>query len=359
MIELPGLWYPKHSAAQSAALLELDSQVFRLRVDGEILDQGEAGTLSFSQRVGNIPRRISFADGSVLVCDDNDRIDQWLAQARHSDQRFNILHRLESQWRWIALSIVLVLGLSAAFVWKGIPWLSGEIAAALPTDVYQSLGTGTLAGLDKWLLAESELPAHRQQQLSGRFEQILAATEHQDYRFKLHFRAIKDLPNAFALPSGDIVVTDELIALAERDEEIDAVLLHEIAHVLQRHGLQRVIHSSAITVIVTLLLGDATSLSGIAVALPTFLLESSYSREQESEADEFALQQMVQQGIDPVHFASIMRKFLATETPAADGKAPLDDDEDSVTEVNNYLSSHPATEQRIQRALEFSRQHQE
>ncbi len=349
MIGLAGQWYPEHSSAQTVAALELDQQTYRLQTDGQVF-RGEQSTLNFSQRIGNIPRHITFADGSVFICEDNDAIDRWLKQVKHHDGRYHLLHRLESQWRWVILSLIVVIVFSLGFIWKGIPWISTEIARSMPVEVYQKLGSGTLGGLDKWLLQDSKLPAEVQDRINQRFERILNSIGQDEYRFQLHFRSMKNLANAFALPSGDIVVTDALVDLAERDEEIDSVLIHEIAHVVQRHGLQQVIHSSALTVIVTLLLGDATAISNIAIALPTFLLKSSYSRQHEAEADDFALEKMVEMGIDPVHFVNMMRKFMALESNTS-GMAENASASDN--EINSYLSSHPATQERIERALDY------
>ena len=338
-------------------MLEFDRQVYRLKVDDRVL-QGSQAKLNFSQRIGNIPRRITLTDGSIFVCEDNDAIDQWLQQTKHSDARFHLLHRLESQWRWVILSVIVVFVFSTGFIWKGIPWISTEIARAMPTRVYQKLGSGTLAGLDKWLLGDSEQPDEVQERINRRFDRILAGIDQNEYQFQLHFRSMKNprtkknLANAFALPSGDIVVTDALIDLAEHDEEIDSVLIHEIAHVVQRHALQQIIHSSALTVIITLLLGDASALPNIAIALPTFLLESSYSRQHETEADNYALEKMVKAGIDPVYFANMMRKFMLLEKEAG---YTLENSTDDGVEINTYLSSHPATQDRIDHALEYAR----
>ena len=350
MTDLAGHWYPEHSSAQAVATLELDQQTYRLQADGQVF-QGKQATLNFSQRIGNIPRRITFSDGSVFVCEDNDAIDRWLGQVHHHDGRFHLLHRLESQWRWVILSLVVVFVFSLGFIWKGIPWISTEIARSMPIEVYQKLGSGTLVGLDKWLLRDSELPDEVQDRINLRFEKILNSIDQDEYHFQLHFRSMKNLANAFALPSGDMVVTDALVALAERDEELDSVLMHEIAHVVQRHGLQQIIHSSALTVIIALLLGDATAISNIAIALPAFLLESSYSRRHETEADDYALEKMVQAGIDPVHFANMMRKFMALE---ANGGAKAENASATENKINSYLSSHPATQERIERALEYA-----
>ena len=57
---------------------------------------------------------------------------------------------------------------NAGFIWKGIPWISTEIARAMPFKVYQKLGSGTLAGLDKWLLEDSNQPDEVQDRINRR-----------------------------------------------------------------------------------------------------------------------------------------------------------------------------------------------
>jgi len=346
-----GFWHPQQSSAQSEAALTLAESGFKLEVDTRVSLQGNNSELEFSQRIGNIPRRIDLPDGSVFVTTENDEVDRWISNSRHGARRSQWLHRLESQWRWIVLAILVVIGSMAGFVWKGLPWVSAEIARELPADVYQKIGTGTLESLDQWLFSETHLSSSEQLEIETRFKRLIQAMDYPDYQFKLHFRAMKKIPNAFALPSGDIVISDALIDLSAFDAELDSVLLHEIGHVVERHSLQQIIHSSTLSVLLTLLLGDATAVSSIAVALPVFILESRYSREHESAADEFALQQMSRTGLDPVHFANMMRKLMQSETIAEDAT----DTAQSVDDINDYLSTHPATEKRIQRALEYSR----
>ena len=50
-----------------------------------------------------------------------------------------------------------------------------------------------------------------------------------------------EIPNALAFPSGDIVLTDKFVQLSKNQDEIDSVLLHEMGHVVHRHGLEMLI----------------------------------------------------------------------------------------------------------------------
>ncbi|MFT5506135.1 MAG: Zn-dependent protease with chaperone function [Gammaproteobacteria bacterium] len=347
MIQLGGLWYPVGSSAQADAKLDLTESRYQLKTSNALTLDGLVSTLEFSQRVGNIPRHISFNDGSQFVTKDNDLIDQWLLSNEHNDGRYHFLYRVESQWRWILVSLLVVIIASGGFFWKGLPWLSNTAAAALPVTVYQKLGDGTLDILDKSFLSPSELKQQEQDTVRQQFNALVKLVGEKEYRFELHFRKMGNLPNAFALPSGDIVVTDQLIHMSSDPEELNAVFVHEMGHVIERHSVQQIIHASAISVMATVILGDVSAISNLAIALPGFIIESSYSRDHETEADDFALTTMIRLNKDPVHFANIMQKFLAFENA---GKVEVD----SEATVGQYFSTHPATGQRIERARELS-----
>jgi Zn-dependent protease with chaperone function len=136
-------------------------------------------------------------------------------------------HPPESQWadglpRWLAVIPILFLaGLIAAYVY-GIPMLAGVVAGRLPMAVAESLRTSTLAALDRDMFQPSAMPSARQQDIQSKFRSLkMPAGSTSTYR--LEFRKSDEIgANAMALPSGIIVVTDGLVALAEDDREFSA-----------------------------------------------------------------------------------------------------------------------------------------
>jgi Zn-dependent protease with chaperone function len=103
------------------------------------------------------------------------------------------------------------------------------------------------------------------------------------------------------------------------------------------------------------LFGDVTATSNIAVALPVFLLESHYSRENETEADHYAFEHMMEAGIDPVHFSTIMEKI--SSAAASDSESnELSSDERDDADLLKYLSTHPSTPERVLQAEKYSRE---
>jgi predicted Zn-dependent protease len=147
------------------------------------------------------------------------------------------------------------------------------------------------------------------------------------------FRAAGGLgANAMALPNGVIIVTDALVGLAGSDGEIIAVLAHEAGHVQERHGLRNVIQSSVVSIVVSWYLGD---INAIIAAAPAALMEAKYSRDLERDADAYAARFLSANGL-PVRLLADILERLDSEHGGSAGST-------------SYLSSHPATAERIQR----------
>jgi Zn-dependent protease with chaperone function len=286
--------------------------------------------------LGRAPRSITLPGGATIETTDFERLAEW--ERRH--QRVGLegwVHALESRWRYAALAAaVLVLVAIVSYVW-GIPIAARAIAFRIPAEVISKLGDETLKAIEHLLdLDPSKLPADRQAVLTGEFDRMVRDLGSAGFRYRLLFRESERTgPNAFALPTGTIVVTDALVKLAERDEEVLAILAHEITHVEQRHGVRAALQNSGVFLLLALLYGDLASVTSIGATLPTVLAESNYSRDFEREADRGAAVYCRQRGwgLDPLRK---MVERLSEEHPDVAG--------------TNWISSHPATEERI-RAL--------
>lgn len=350
---ITGWLYPADSSARSEAGLSASGERFTVTCDGQPAATGSIRELGVSQRVGNIPRKITLPDRSLFETTDNDAVDELLAAAGHRAHRAGILHTLESRWRWVAIALVITLFTGFATVRWGMPWASREMAFAMPASATGIISEQALEILDRTILEESALPETEQQRIRQHFETTLLPLQHETFNYRLHFRRMSDIPNAFALPAGDIIITDRLIELADSQDEIDSVLLHEIGHVVHRHGLQQVLHSSLLTIAIIMISGDVSATGNIAIALPVFLLESHYSRGDETEADQYAFERMMEAGIDPVHFSTIMEKI--SRDPDSDPDSDESDSEKQDTiDLLKYLSTHPSTPERMLQAESYS-----
>jgi predicted Zn-dependent protease len=119
------------------------------------------------------------------------------------------------------------------------------------------------------------------EEMTGRLTSHIADNP---YKFKVSV-VQNDVVNAFALPGGYVVVFTGLIQKADSAEEVAGVLSHEISHVLERHGMERIIKQLGLAAVVTVMLGDQRGLVGLAQQLGMELVTLKFSREQETEAD--------------------------------------------------------------------------
>lgn len=306
----------------------------RLRVTGDGVDFSCAlADVRPSSRVGSARRHLYFADGSQCETDDNDAIDAIFSGVR-AEAPGRLLHHWESRLGYAAAALCITLFLGWAAITYGLPALAKQVAFGLPAATQALVGRDALAVLDQTLLAPTQLPAQRQTQLRAVFSAVTGGLEEAG-NYRLELRAGKRLgPNALALPSGIIIFTDELVELAKNDQELIAVLAHEIGHLRQRHALRHLLQNSATALLVAAVVGDIASITSLAAALPSVLLQAKYSRDFETEADEFALAYMQRNGIAPEAFAAIL---LRMDEKSAAKDAPM------------YLSTHPATRERAER----------
>ena len=294
--------------------------------------------LKVSSRVGNIPRTLMFPDGMIVELDNS--LDEFINEHHNGIDK---AHRLESK-SGIALGAMLfVFVFIFGSVFWGIPWASNALANVLPVQVSVQIGEGALESLDKVFFYETLLNDERQNELQNKFTNLLQENE-EGLEYTLVFRQGGMIgANAFALPDGTIVMTDELVELALDDDEILSILLHEIGHIVHRHSLRQIISHSGLAVLTVMMTGDAVSAGTLMLSLPNVLLESSFSREHESEADEYSKQQMQRLNIKTYHFANIMQRLEEEYLELEEGEGELD----YQAQWLEYFSSHPATAERI------------
>lgn len=310
--------------------------------DGSIIISGDGVSkicllddVSFSPRLGNIPRVITLADNASCHVADNDLIDAFLKMHNQGGSS-SVIHLLESHIVYVLAAVLFTVFFSWGMVVHGVPYLSKQIALSLPADVDRMLGQGTLETMDKIIFTESKVNLNAKENLVLRFEKMKNSIDGAQ-GYKLLFRHGNKIgANAFALPSGIIVVTDELVELSDNDDEVVAVLAHEIGHLEYRHSVRMVLQDSAIAVLVSTITGDPFSTSSLVVALPTILANANYSRDFEREADDYTYQYMTENNMDLTSFATILQKIT-------------EQDEDTESGIADYISSHPATGERTKR----------
>lgn len=171
---------------------------------------------------------------------------------------------------------------------------------------------------------------------------LLTAAGRPDTNFTLTILDTAEV-NAFALPGGYIYVTRGLLALANDTSEIAAVLSHEIAHVTLKHArarINRVRTSQVVDQVVTDVFGGDVETDQ--TANRSKLALAAFSQAQELAADKQGILTSGHAGYDPqaaARFLGIMSRF--SQFSVGD-----------VEQADDFLSSHPSTPDRIQKAIE-------
>jgi predicted Zn-dependent protease len=181
-------------------------------------------------------------------------------------------------------------------------------------------------------------------------DKLVAASEQPNQRYRI---TVLNSPavNAFALPTGHVYVTRGLIALANDSSELASVLSHEMAHVIAQHAAMREDRARQVALVSRVFdnLGTDPDLGALALAKSKIAL-ATFSRAQEFEADGIGVGIAARAGYDPfgaVRFLSSLGRqagFRAAGSRAADPRAP------------DFLSSHPATPERVRNAQTNARQ---
>jgi Zn-dependent protease with chaperone function len=314
-------------ARDVAVTLEDDA---RLVIRGEGVHRELAlREVRISPRLGNSPRYLYLADGARCETRENDAVDALLTSGG------GLVHFLEHHWLTVAAAVLF----SVLFLWAGfehgLPAMARSVAQAVPPEMEARMGQQSLDALDRHLLDDSRLTEVDRERVRSAFLRLTADLKLAG-RVRLELRRADKLgANALALPSGIVVVTDEMVELAASDEELMSVIVHELGHVHHRHILRSILQNSVTALLLAALLGDVTSVTGLAASIPTFLVEQRYSRDFEYEADAYALEWMRAQGIDTRAFAAILQRLADAHGANMEGPA-------------RYLSTHPSMAERIE-----------
>lgn len=341
-----GVWHPPHSSRQvPARLVDIGGTITALSDEDDESDRrlawGIRSDIEISPRVGSVPRRITFGNESVFVTRDNDAVDAYLKG--RGEARSGFVHRLEIvRPRMIAFTAAIIL-LASVIYHYALPALVEVAVMVTPPVVPEMMSAGTLKTLDQVALSPSKLSDDERRTISQSFARLAAHAEGGAGRYKLNFRSGGIIgPNAFALPDGSLVLTDELVKLAGSDTEmVTAVLGHEIGHVEYKHSLRQLYRAAGFAGLVLLIAGDVGSGVQDVLTQGGGLLALSYSRSAEAQADRRSVELMAAAGMDPT---ALSRFFDILENKLNDHSG------------TSMLSTHPGTPERKQAILDHAKE---
>jgi Zn-dependent protease with chaperone function len=144
--------------------------------------------------------------------------------------------------------------------------------------------------------------------------------------------------NAFALPGGKVFMLRGLLDKAQNPDEVAGILAHEFGHLKHHDNMRGLIYNGGTSFLIGLLFGDVTGSSAVIFASRN-LVEASYSREAEANADTFAIEMMHALGRSPKPMAELMFRITGKEGGSG----------------FTILASHPLTEDRLARMTKEDR----
>jgi predicted Zn-dependent protease len=143
--------------------------------------------------------------------------------------------------------------------------------------------------------------------------------------------------NALAAPGGYVVVYRGLLERTASPDELAGVLAHELQHVVLRHSMRGLLREMGTSAAIGLIFGDTSGLAGLAGELGSL----RYQRADEDEADNKGIELMVRAGFEPRAMITMFEK--------------LERESNELPGVLQYLSTHPATRERVARLEERAR----
>ena len=281
--------------------------------------------------LGRVPRKLTWPDGTVFETDDHDGIAQLIG-----DTRGATLHFYEG-FKPRLIGVVAVCLAATWMLWRyGLEIMASVAIAFTPPVMIEQIDIGSMQTID-FTMAE---PSKLSDEVKGEVEQIyrnlvasLPQAEQQKHSFDLLFRDMPGMgPNAFALPGGTMVVTDALVDQFPQSDILAGVLGHEIGHVVEEHGLKRLYRSLSLYLLIAFLAGDTGPILEDVVLEGNLLLSLSFSRAQETSADEFGLTLADEAGFDP----SGLKLFFEELSQEYGGDEPA-----------QWMSTHPSSLERV------------
>lgn len=163
---------------------------------------------------------------------------------------------------------------------------------------------------------------------------LLNSIDNSNYNYQFTIIDNTDV-NAFTIPGAKIFICKGLITFADTPEEVAAVLAHEIGHAEKRHVVNKIAKELGLGIIFTLITGGDP---GIVTEIIRLVASTGFDREQEKEADEFALQLLEKSGIHPKH----MERFFKKINELHDINMP------------ELIMTHPDSDKRAEKAASYN-----
>lgn len=274
----------------------------------------------FAPKDGGIELKTSRYPYQTIFTNDPDFIHRFTSDWKSGSNKFMEV-RTRHILGWLSLIVVVILAVCLWFYFKGLPFLSEQLANMVSKEHEQKLG--------EMLFQDIKAKEKLDSVGSVRLEAFGHQLGFKDIQFHL---AESEVVNAYAIP-GHVVVYTGLLDKIKEPAPLAALLGHEVGHIRLRHSLRSLMRQFSGAIVLSLVFGDAS-----AIWLGEELQKLSYSRKMETQADAYGLQylhdhQLPLAGMDTL-FSILTSASQAIEPPA-------------------FLSTHPLSKERQAAAREW------
>lgn len=332
------LYYDGKTSVSHQASLSLEKDYWLIQYDQEFEKQSvrwEVGQVErdmgfnslFIFRYGDFPRQtLECKDENLLI-----ELKQLYPEKAFFDKKLNVLlHKNTTVLVGLTLGLIGILLVSYFYI---LPWFSEKVAEQIPVSTEISLGE---------TMFENTINHYKKNDsLTARVNDFVKEIDFKtNYPIKVTVVHEDDM-NAFALPGGNIIVFDKILGKMKSADELAALLAHEVSHVHYRHSLKNIFRSLSGYLVISLLFNDINGITAILADNSNILLNLSYSRNLETEADEKAVEILKANGLN---LNGLVELFTLLES------------ETNKVATIKLLSTHPLTTERIAFAKEVARQ---
>ena len=223
---------------------------------------------------------------------------------------------------FLRIVLIIIVLLLAAYIWL-VPYIAGRMAERVPVSYEENLGNAMFSSMKPGFAIDENKTMY----LNDFFSELKIQTP-----YKIHITVVKDdVPNAFAMPGGNIVVYDKILAGMNDYSELAALLSHEFTHVQNRHTTKSLFRQMSSSAFLSVIVGNMGGLTDVIISNADNLKSLSYGRSLEKESDMNGLKILAERKIDGKGFIGLFNM--------------LNNQNDM--KVAEWMSSHPDLQNRI------------
>ncbi|MBE7636864.1 M48 family metalloprotease [Sneathiella sp. P13V-1] len=234
-------------------------------------------------------------------------------------ERCNFLQKRRKRESKYYLKIVAGFALVGLITWyvlfEGFPALASAASGLLPVEITEKIGDATVEQIKKQAAKGNEnieCVGHVAIDAISEFLVKLDMAHGIEEGDRPPVRKVvilkSNVKNAFAVPGGTIVIMDGLIKASKHPNALAGVIAHEYSHAAFDHPIRLYASNVGIAAFLSLLLGDTSGGTALAV-LGQMMLGASYSRDLEEEADNHAIELMSKLSMDVSHMVPLLKSI--------------------------------------------------